>query len=628
MSIADSVRAGVVAAMLVFSAVAGTAAVSTTAEAAGSVSVGDGTAEPSQVEAGATVSNQEVYVNVYDVSADGDTDTYYVEFPNELADGLSPNSANANATSITSSISKVEGYDDDGVQDTLTFATSASGGGEINLNVSVDTSVSYPDGETTYGIDFRVVDSSHGTATRSDVTSIEAIDEPTISNYTVTTPDGQAVRTDFTSSQQLVDITADVTDSSGATVTTLTEGDFSETSTDGNWTYEATYTPAEGGDYTVTLTEASDADGLDGASGQSGTVAINTSVAVGDGTADPAQVSPGTTINNQKVYVDVYGVSADGDTDTYYVEFPDALASGLSPNSASANATSITSSIELVEGYDDDGTDDTLTFATSASGGGTLNLNVSVDTSVDYPDSEALYGIDFRVDDSNGENVTESDVVSIQAGSPPVISNYTVTNPKGRRIDTSFDASEQLVDIAAAVTASNGTTVATLTEGDFSETNASGTWVYEATYTTSQDGDYTVTLTTAAEAGGLDGATGQSGTVSIDTPTLRIRDGSAVPADVTAGTTVDNQKVHVVVQDVSADGDTDTYYVEFPDALASGLSPNSANANATSITSSIELVEGYDDDGTDDTLTFATSASGGGTLNLNVSVDTSVDYPD
>ena len=136
-----------------------------------------------------------------------------------------------------------------------------------------------------------------------------------------------------------------------------------------------------------------------------------------DGEADPSTVSPGTTVDTQQVFVEVANVSQDGDTDTHYVEFPDALASGLSVNSVSANATSITSSPNLVDGYDSDGVDDTVKFATSGDGGGDIPLNLTVDVSVDYPDTEATYGIDARTEDSDGDVDTQSDVVSITATS-------------------------------------------------------------------------------------------------------------------------------------------------------------------------------------------------------------------
>jgi len=145
------------------------------------------------------------------------------------------------------------------------------------------------------------------------------------------------------------------------------------------------------------------------------TVSVSDELNITDGSASPTEVQPGTTVDNQNVSYTVTNLSQDGDTDVHYVEFPDALASGLSINSADSNATSITSSANLVDGFDGDGTDDTVKFATSGDGGGGIDATLSTDISVTYPSTNDTYAIDVRTVDSDGEVVTRTGVTSISA---------------------------------------------------------------------------------------------------------------------------------------------------------------------------------------------------------------------
>ncbi|WP_435066623.1 hypothetical protein [Haloplanus sp. C73] len=144
------------------------------------------------------------------------------------------------------------------------------------------------------------------------------------------------------------------------------------------------------------------------------TVSVSDSLAITGGSATPSQVESGTTVDNQVVSYDVTNLSQDGDTDVHYIEFPNALASGLSVNYANSTATSITSSANLVDGFDDDGTDDTVKFATSGDGGGGVDTTLSVDTSVTYATS-GTYDVDVRTVDSDGTVVSQQAVTSVTA---------------------------------------------------------------------------------------------------------------------------------------------------------------------------------------------------------------------
>jgi len=78
-------------------------------------------------------------------------------------------------------------------------------------------------------------------------------------------------------------------------------------------------------------------------------------------------------------------------------------------------------------------------------------------------------------------------------------------------ITNTFDSDEQLATIQVDIT---GAETATLTESDYTE-SGSGPYTYTATYDATTDGDYTLTLVTAEDAAGNDGAASQSATVTV-----------------------------------------------------------------------------------------------------------------
>ena len=605
------------------------------------VQIVDGLANPDTVPPGTTVDTQEITVELSGVSADGNTDTHYVEFPNDLASGLSVNSASVNGSaSIAQSAELVDGFDGDGVDDTVRFQTDIDGGGVVALTTTVDVSVDYPDTEATYNIDARIEDSDSSTDTQSAVATIEAVQssDPIVTNFAVDNPADRDLEIAFDVDEQLSGITVELTDDSGSTVATLTERDFTESESDGVWSYETTTAVDSDGEYTATLTEAADADGNDGSDSQSDSATVDVAtLAIIGGSATPSEVLPGTTVDNQEISVDLSGVSADGNTDTHYVEFPNALADGLSVNSASVEGSaSIAQSAELVDGVDGDGIADTVRFQTDADGGGTTSPTTTVDVSVDYPNVEWTYDIDARVEDSDGDTDTRSAAATIKASDfdhsdvpqLPRVGNVTAENPTGRAIAVAFNASGQLDTIEVMINDSSGQPVVTLNESAFTATVHGDVISYATTDTVESDGSYTVRLKQAAADDGSDVADGENETVTVSNPVAEIIGGSGSPAAVRAGETVNNQRVSIALSGVSADGDTDVHYVEFPNALARNLSVNSADANATSITSSAELVDGFDDDGVADTVRFATSAENAAATDLSLTVDVAIaPYP-
>ena len=122
------------------------------------------------------------------------------------------------------------------------------------------------------------------------------------------------------------------------------------------------------------------------------------------------------------------------------------------------------------------------------------------------------------------ETATPTETSTPTDDTAPSISAFSLANPSGRRLRPSFDASEPLDEIEVTI---DGAEAATLTADAFSETETGdGTYRYEATYDASIDGAFTATLRRAADAGGNDGAEGQSVELSvITTSTIRSADG-------------------------------------------------------------------------------------------------------
>ena len=98
---------------------------------------------------------------------------------------------------------------------------------------------------------------------------------------------------------------------------------------------------------------------------------------------------------------------------------------------------------------------------------------------------------------------------------PPSIRAFSISNPSGQKLRTSFESNERLATVRVSI---SGAEAVVLTTPDFAETNSSGTYTYEATYEAGSDGDYTATLEKAVDSSGNDGATESSVTLSIRSP--------------------------------------------------------------------------------------------------------------
>jgi hypothetical protein len=202
--------------------------------------------------------------------------------------------------------------------------------------------------------------------------------------------------------------------------------------------------------------------------------------------------------------------------------------------------------------------------ATDWNGDGTHEL-MHVNTDNDEIYVGYLNGSVAPVTDGSGSTFTTTVGLGVLPGTArpaPTISEYAVTNPEGREVRVSFNSSDQLTDIEIDV---SGAESATLTEADTTE-SGSGPYQYEATYQGSVDGDYTATLVRAANTDGVDGASGENGTVTVDTPVPTVdsatltdaTDGDALVTDgdsVRVEATVSNQSnITSVTADASAFG--------------------------------------------------------------------------
>lgn len=96
----------------------------------------------------------------------------------------------------------------------------------------------------------------------------------------------------------------------------------------------------------------------------------------------------------------------------------------------------------------------------------------------------------------------------------PLITAFSLSNPSGQKLRTSFESDEDLATIEVNI---SGAESATLATGDFTESISGGTYTYEATYQASSDGDYTATLDVAADVSGNDGASQQSVSLTVTT---------------------------------------------------------------------------------------------------------------
>ncbi|MCT9096660.1 hypothetical protein [Haloarchaeobius sp. HME9146] len=149
-----------------------------------------------------------------------------------------------------------------------------------------------------------------------------------------------------------------------------------------------------------------------------GGAAMATASNLHGGQISPGTVDDDTTVRHEVSYR-VDDLSADGDTDVFYVRFPDGVA--LAPenvqvvNRETGETVAVSSSPTVVDGTDGDGVRDTIRFAVSPDGQGSVDVAVNLTTLVRWPDvqgdSDAL--VLGSVIDSSGSNVPPSRIGSV-----------------------------------------------------------------------------------------------------------------------------------------------------------------------------------------------------------------------
>ncbi|AUV82784.1 hypothetical protein C2R22_14990 [Salinigranum rubrum] len=361
---------------------------------------------------------------------------------------------------------------------TLSVSLSGAESGSLTLGDFTETA---DDGtytyETTYagstdGTYTVTLDSATGTNGGSGGGAVASLTvdttPPALSSFAVTNPSGRDVGVSFDSDEQLGGLSVSL---SGAESATLTLGDFTETDNGGSYTYDATYAGSVDGDYTVTLSSATDAAGNDGATEQSDTVTAD---------AGPPLLSNYTVTNPTGGFVNV---SFDANESLSLVNV-----------SISGAETGLLTESDFTETVDGSRYNYSALYTASTSGSYTATLD--------------------RAEDGVGNDgaSSQSGSVTVDASSP-TITGFGVSNPDGQDVNVSFVSDERLDSISVLI---SGAETGSLATGAFTETdNGDGTYTYNATYAGKSDGQYVAELDWATDASGNDGADGQQASIGI-----------------------------------------------------------------------------------------------------------------
>ena len=339
-----------------------------------------------------------------------------------------------------------------------TWSTVASG---LTDDGSYDWTV--PNVDTTDAlVRVNATDSSSNTGSDvSDATFEVDSTSPTVESFSVSNPSGQNVTVAVETDEALGALSVDV---SGATTRTLSLVNFTATGA-GPYTYEATFNDSTEGTYDATLDTAADAAGNDGASAETDEIEVDT-------------VTP--TIS------DVSVANPSGQTVNVSFDSSERLASTDVKLETPTKTTTLSSLTET--------------------GSGPYTYYATYDEGTDGRYNVTLTAADDGLGNDGADGQTDTVVVDT---TPPSLSNVSVTNPSGRQVRVHFDADEPIdevaVDFSGPETASVSTDNPTVVDGS-----------YVVTYTGNTDGEYTATVTRAADRFGNDAAT-RSGTVSVTT---------------------------------------------------------------------------------------------------------------
>jgi len=233
------------------------------------------------------------------------------------------------------------------------------------------------------------------------------------------------------------------------------------------------------------------------------------------GFVQPAEVESNTTYSNQQFNIVIESLSADGDTDHVYFEFPDFLNESLSPNNVDSNI-SVSSSSTLTD-YNGDGVQDTVRVGLSRDGEENTTGNVTLDTGITYPVDFESFEVRVYVEDSvNGNGTTdlevanaasETDSDSTQNDSDDTEDSTTEPTDDSDSTGNSTDSGETTTNPSDDSTSNNDSTDNSTTE---STGNSNSTTSNEST---SQDSSETDEDSSSSDSGSTDSSSSDNGTV-------------------------------------------------------------------------------------------------------------------
>jgi outer membrane protein assembly factor BamB/PKD repeat protein len=122
-----------------------------------------------------------------------------------------------------------------------------------------------------YAATVRVTDDTGATDTATIMVTVQ--DRPTIPEFSLENPAGQTLRVELTADKQLANLTVDI---AGPERLRLVGVDFTETTQNGTYAYEAEVDVGTDGEYTATLVSATDTDGIEAPTGQSASATVRT----------------------------------------------------------------------------------------------------------------------------------------------------------------------------------------------------------------------------------------------------------------------------------------------------------------------------------------------------------------
>jgi PGF-CTERM protein len=472
------------------------------------------------VSANASKTLTDVTINVTENQADtfnffGGAATTQTSTETDSAPSASDDSASTDEdTSVTVNVVSND-TDPDGDSLDVDSITNAPSHGTAHITGPSNGKIEFTPGtdqNSDVDITYRVKDGNGGTDTATLSVTVNAIDDvPTVpddssqstdEDSTVSVPDGDSADLlELASDPDAGDTLAiskidDNSFSDGKTVT-LGSGATVAVNSDGSWSYDPN------GQF----------ENLD--SGDSSTDSYTYTIEDTDGDSNQGTVT--VTINGRN-------------------DAPVAVASSNTTNINNGNGVGF----DATGSSDVDG--DTLTYDWDVDGDGTDEYTDTAKPEHTYTET-GTYQVTLTVDDGS-TTTADTLTVTVRDGTAPTISSLGVTNPSGKDVAVTFDSDEQLASINVAI---SGAESATLTDADFTETdNSDGTYTYEATYSGSADGDYTVTLEATEDAAGNDGASGQSESVVIDTTNPSTGGGHS---SISTGFSIDEQDTETTTED-------------------------------------------------------------------------------